>query len=182
MRYLAQRGLTPLAQCALKYIRAALSAIASRSLYRTSAMTSASRRPDHPTVQAPRCPRFRAAHCLLAGMLGVAAAAGAAASETTGDDRTLNVWTAADDAATGRPAARPKLDLSAAIDARKSYAIPPVEIVAFDVLLNRFNRYREGPGDYDVTASSIRRNARSRWVVPMSKEAWLRSKRPVRSW
>jgi hypothetical protein len=82
---------------------------------------------------------------MLGAAAAGAAAAGAAASETTGDDRTLNVWTAADDAATGRPAARPKLDLSAAIDARKSYAIPPVEIVAFDVLLNRFNRYREVP-------------------------------------
>ncbi|MBP8296042.1 MAG: DUF3943 domain-containing protein, partial [Burkholderiales bacterium] len=102
-------------------------------------------------------------------MLGVVAAgvpaAGAAAPGATDDEQTLNVWTAADDAATGRPAARPKLDLSAAIDARKSYAIPPLEIIGFDVLLNRFNRLREGPGDYDVTAASIRRNARSRWVV-----------------
>ena len=127
-------------------------------------MTPASNCPDRRAVPAPGCARFRTAHFLLACMLG-ATAAGAVAPEATSDERTLNVWTAADDAATGRPAARPKLDLSAAIDARKSYAIPPLEIIAFDVLLNRFNRYREGPGDYDVTAASIRRNARSRWVV-----------------
>ncbi|MBK8739950.1 MAG: DUF3943 domain-containing protein [Betaproteobacteria bacterium] len=131
-------------------------------------MTPASNCPDHRAVP-PRCARFRAAHFLLACMLGVVAAgvaaAGAAAPGATDDEQTLNVWTAADDAATGRPAARPKLDLSAAIDARKSYAIPPLEIIGFDVLLNRFNRLREGPGDYDVTAASIRRNARSRWVV-----------------
>lgn len=57
------------------------------------------------------------------------------------------------------------LDAPAAIVAQKSYAIPPVEIVGFDFLLNRFNRHREGPGDYDVTTASVRRNLRHSWVV-----------------
>jgi len=56
-------------------------------------------------------------------------------------------------------------DNSAVIAAQKSYAIPPAEIIGFDFLLNRFNRHREGPGDYDVTVASIRRNLRHSWVV-----------------
>ena len=49
--------------------------------------------------------------------------------------------------------------------ARKSYWIPALDIIGFQVLLNRFDRYREGSGDYDVTAASIRRNLRHSWVV-----------------
>lgn len=47
---------------------------------------------------------------------------------------------------------------------RKSYAIPAAEIVGFDFLLNRIDRQIYGE-DYDVTGSSIKRNARGRWVV-----------------
>lgn len=48
---------------------------------------------------------------------------------------------------------------------RKSYLIPALEIVTFDVLLNLFNRAYFGCCDYDVTWNSIKRNLRSDWVV-----------------
>jgi hypothetical protein len=39
----------------------------------------------------------------------------------------------------------PQLDPSKEIEARKSYAIPALEIIGFDLLLNQFNRrYFEG--------------------------------------
>jgi len=43
--------------------------------------------------------------------------------------------------------------------------LPAAEIVAFDVLLNRYNHRFSGSTDYDVTLSSIRRNLRGPWVV-----------------
>jgi len=49
---------------------------------------------------------------------------------------------------------------TAAID----YALPALEIIGFDVLLNRFNhRFGSPKEDYAVTASTIRRNLRSDW-------------------
>lgn len=45
----------------------------------------------------------------------------------------------------------------------KSYLIPGLEIVAFDVLLNRFDHAFVDPDEYDVSLSSIRRNLRSSW-------------------
>ena len=57
-------------------------------------------------------------------------------------------------------------DAAAEIEARKSYDIPALEIVGFDILLNRYNRYfgsRGSRGDYAVSASSIRQNLRSGW-------------------
>jgi len=56
-------------------------------------------------------------------------------------------------------------DFSADIEARKSYWIPAAEIVAFDFLLNRFDRYHYGCCDYNSTLHSIRSNVRSRWDV-----------------
>ena len=48
--------------------------------------------------------------------------------------------------------------------ANSSYVIPAMEILGFDFLLNRFNHRFSGSSDYDVTASSIRRNLHSRWT------------------
>lgn len=42
----------------------------------------------------------------------------------------------------------------------KSYVIPALEIVAFDTLLNLFDRAYFGGDDFDVTPSSVRRNLR----------------------
>lgn len=49
--------------------------------------------------------------------------------------------------------------------AQKSHVIPALEIVAFDTLLNLFDRAYFGGDDFDVTPSSIRRNLRRSWVT-----------------
>ena len=67
-------------------------------------------------------------------------------------------------AAAARTSGAPKPDVSAEIEARKSYSIPALEIVGFDFLLNRYNRWFSGSRrDYDVTWSSIKDNLRSSW-------------------
>jgi hypothetical protein len=58
-----------------------------------------------------------------------------------------------------------KPDFSSDMQARKSYLVPALEIVGFDLLLNQFNR-RVLPGsDFDTSLASVRRNLRSSWVV-----------------
>ncbi len=47
--------------------------------------------------------------------------------------------------------------------ARKSYAIPAMEIAGFDFLVNRINKRFSGSSDYDVSVGSIRQNLRSGW-------------------
>jgi hypothetical protein len=49
--------------------------------------------------------------------------------------------------------------------AQKSYFIPALEIVGFDVLLNLFDRAYYGCCDFDVDLSSIKRNLRGGWEV-----------------
>ena len=56
-------------------------------------------------------------------------------------------------------------DVADSIELKKRYLIPPAQIIGVDFLLIRFNRHREGPGDFVVTSASIRRNLRSSWVV-----------------
>jgi hypothetical protein len=46
----------------------------------------------------------------------------------------------------------------------KSYVIPALEILAFQFLLNRFDHYFVGD-EYDVSASSIKRNLNRSWVI-----------------
>ncbi len=46
-----------------------------------------------------------------------------------------------------------------------SLAVPGLEILGFDFLLNRYNHAFSGVSDYDVSLSSIRRNLRGPWVV-----------------
>jgi hypothetical protein len=57
----------------------------------------------------------------------------------------------------------PKPDMSAEIEARKSYVIPMLEIIGFDVLVNLVNR--QSSSDYNSSWSTIRRNLRSSWTV-----------------
>jgi hypothetical protein len=52
-----------------------------------------------------------------------------------------------------------------AVEVDQSVAIPALEIVGFDFLLNRYNRRYSGSTDYDVSSASIRRNLRGPWVV-----------------
>ena len=47
----------------------------------------------------------------------------------------------------------------------KSYVIPALEIVAFDALLNQFDRHYYGCCDFDSNIHTIRRNLRSSWVT-----------------
>jgi hypothetical protein len=49
--------------------------------------------------------------------------------------------------------------------ANKSYAIPAMEILGFDFLLNRLNHRFSGSNDYDVTSASLRSNLRANWVT-----------------
>ncbi len=49
--------------------------------------------------------------------------------------------------------------------ANKSYLIPALEIVGFDLLLNQFDRRVIGGTDYDTSWSSVRRNLRRSWVI-----------------
>jgi hypothetical protein len=55
-------------------------------------------------------------------------------------------------------------DAAAEIEARKSYDIPALEIVGFDILVNRYNRYfSNSRRDYAVSFSSVRKNLSSGW-------------------
>ena len=87
------------------------------------------------------CPTVRPA---LVSLLLACSAAAASAQDST--------------APVAKPAADPTPPSS-------SYAVPALEIVGFDFLLNRFNHVYSGTTDYDVTWSSIKRNLRGPWVV-----------------
>ena len=65
--------------------------------------------------------------------------------------------------AAARGIADAKADAGVA-DKPRSYAIPALEIIGFQSLLNLHNRAFEG-ADYDVTPGSIRRNLTHGWVV-----------------
>ena len=52
---------------------------------------------------------------------------------------------------------------------QKSYLIPALEIVGFDLLLNLFDRAYYGCCDFDVDLSSIKRNLRRGWNVDTDK-------------
>jgi len=56
-----------------------------------------------------------------------------------------------------------KQDSDIARQANKSYLIPAIEIVGFDLLLNQYNRRFSGSSDYDANFSSIRNNLSSSW-------------------
>jgi hypothetical protein len=61
-------------------------------------------------------------------------------------------------------AAKPDNEFRLSPDAGKSYAIPALEILGFQFLLNRFDRLAFG-SDYAVSMGSIRRNLRGPWVT-----------------
>ncbi len=62
------------------------------------------------------------------------------------------------------PASNPKPDLSAKIEAHKSYAIPAFEILGEELLLNQINRRRANGGDYMSNMSTVKSNLRSSWA------------------
>jgi hypothetical protein len=49
--------------------------------------------------------------------------------------------------------------------AGKSYSIPALEIMGFDLLLNQFNRRYYDGNEYDTSLSTVRRNLRRSWVT-----------------
>jgi hypothetical protein len=59
---------------------------------------------------------------------------------------------------------KPKLDFTAAIEEKKSYAIPAAEILGFQFLLNQVDRQIYGE-EYYSNWSSIKRNLRRSWVT-----------------
>src|SRR5882672_6745162 len=59
---------------------------------------------------------------------------------------------------------RPKPDASTS-EPRKNYTLPALEILGFDLLVNRTNNLLGSSADYKVTLPSIRRNLTSAWVV-----------------
>src|SRR5258705_3102814 len=64
------------------------------------------------------------------------------------------------------PAGKAKLPTDApSTEARKSDSLAAMEILGFDVLVNRANNLFGSSADYRVTLPSIRRNLRSAWVV-----------------
>jgi hypothetical protein len=56
-------------------------------------------------------------------------------------------------------------DSAQQIEASKSYIIPAAEIVAFDVLLNIFDRHYYDGNDFDSNVRTIRTNLRRSWVI-----------------
>ena len=97
-----------------------------------------------------------ATHFTVALALACTAANTAYAQDQTAEPATAESATpvAAAEAAV-EPAAQPR-----------NHALPALEILGFDFLLNRFNRrFGSSRDDYDVSLGSIRRNLRSSWGV-----------------
>jgi hypothetical protein len=74
-------------------------------------------------------------------------------------------WAALANDSVMRPSEAPKPDFSFEIEARKSYVIPALEIVGFEVLLNEINRHSGNSADYKSSLSTIRHNLHHSWVV-----------------
>jgi len=107
--------------------------------------------------------RFRTA--LLGAAVTLSATAVCAASTAEPEpNRFPTLWAALQNDPVQPVPGEPKPDFSADIAARKSYVIPALEIIGFDVLLNLANRYSTSK-DYHSNFSSIRRNLHHSWVV-----------------
>ncbi|WP_309683246.1 DUF3943 domain-containing protein [Polaromonas sp.] len=99
--------------------------------------------------------RRRATHFTLFLALACAAAGRAWAQEPPAEPAAENAALADAAEASAEPVAQPR-----------SKALPALEIIGFDFLLNRINRhYGSSRDDYDVSVGSIRRNLRSGWGV-----------------
>jgi hypothetical protein len=68
-------------------------------------------------------------------------------------------------AAAASPALAEEPQASPFSESSKSYVIPALEIVAFDALLNQFDRHYYGCCDFDSNIHTIRRNLHSSWVT-----------------
>lgn len=86
------------------------------------------------------------------------------AAEVLADDPALNA-PAQQRAPTAFAEGSPKPVLNWGQGAGKSYWVTAFDIVAFDVLLNRVDRYFIDKDEYNVTLDSFRRNVGGKWVV-----------------
>jgi hypothetical protein len=96
--------------------------------------------------------------------LGLAAASAAIAGPPASADLPMSWAALANDGAV-RPPEKPKPDFSSDIEARKSYAIPALEILGFELLQNGVNRNSGDSADYKSNLSTIRHNLHSSWVT-----------------
>jgi len=114
-------------------------------------------------TRSPALARFSAASALCAAFAVAAASTGANAADAV--DAAAAPAAAASAAATSASApsnglGAPRKVPGEAID----YAIPALEIIGFDFLVNRLNyHFGSEKDDYAVTAESIRRNLKSGW-------------------
>jgi hypothetical protein len=92
-------------------------------------------------------------------------AASAAASDAPAPIDLPMSWAALTNDAALSPSLGPRPDSSSDIEARKSYLIPALEIVGFELLLNQINRHSGNGADYESNLSTIRHNLHSSWVV-----------------
>ncbi|MEQ1766930.1 MAG: DUF3943 domain-containing protein, partial [Methylotenera sp.] len=92
-------------------------------------------------------------------MLGLSASFEVYAADTLVDAK-QNKWIT-DTSETGD--VKPDVGGSVIKPSNKNYLIPAAEIVAFDILLNQFNRRYSGISDYDSNFSTIRQNLKSSW-------------------
>ncbi|MEP7058041.1 MAG: DUF3943 domain-containing protein, partial [Caldimonas sp.] len=108
-----------------------------------------------------------AAACPLPGAAQPAAAASSASASAPAAAASAAAPIAAAAASNPPPRATPAAlaSLSNTLPtARPDYSLPAIEIVGFEFLLNRTNRYfGTGRDDYRVTVDSIKRNLRSDW-------------------
>jgi hypothetical protein len=114
--------------------------------------------------RAPR--RLRLSIALFSAVLSPClAAASSALADQPGVADLPASWAALANDSAMRPSENQKPDFSSDIDARKSYLIPALEIVGFEVLLNQINRHSGNGADYESNLSTIRHNLHHSWVV-----------------
>src|ERR1700720_1742416 len=94
----------------------------------------------------------------------LALASSGLADQPAVDDLPMS-WAALTNDSAMRPSENQKPDFSSDIEARKSYVIPALEIVGFEVLLNLVNRYSGNGADYKSNLLTIRHNLHHSWVV-----------------
>ena len=86
------------------------------------------------------------------------AAASSALADQPGIADLPTSWAALANDSAMRPSENQKPDFSSDIEARKSYVIPALEILGFEVLLNQINRHSGNGEDYQSNLSTIRHN------------------------
>jgi hypothetical protein len=121
-----------------------------------------------PCAAAGHACRRRTVRCAWFGLVALVAAAlsSTVAAADAAPEAPVAPASSASAGATGAPPDGPAVAASMPAAPERSLVLPAFEIVGFEFLLNRFNRYLgTGRDDYRVTLATIRRNLRSSWVV-----------------